>query len=90
MSNLILFIKYILFWFGLHEGLCRILPIPAGVQKTEDSKQRKILFYRYVSDLVALVHAPLACYFGAVLLIRDPKVFNEYHGPDYEWNLIVS
>ena len=90
MSNLLVFIKYTAFWFGLHEGLSRLLPVPDGVLKVKDSKERKVQFFRYISDLVALVHAPLTCYFGLVLLMRDPKVFNEFHGPDYEWNLIVN
>jgi hypothetical protein len=89
-DHLFTFIKYSALWFGLHELLARSLPIPKNILKVEDSKQRKIDFLRMVSDIVALVHAPLACYSAGRLLLRDPKVFNELHGPEYIWNLIVS
>lgn len=89
-EHLFTFIKYSAFWFGIHELLARSLPMPKNLLKIEDSKQRKVDFLRMISDLVALIHAPLACYNAGLLLYRDPKVFNEVHGPEYIWNLIVS
>lgn len=90
MSLILSIFKYLTFWFGLHELLCRVIKIPAHIQKNEDSQKRKQDFYRMISDYVALVHAPLTCFFAARLLLRDPKVFNENHGPDYTWNMVVS
>lgn len=90
VENLFTFLKYTVFWFGLHELLARTVPIPKNILKQEDTKQRRIDFLRMISDMVALVHAPTACYFAGRLLWRDPKVFNEVHGPEYVWNLLVS
>lgn len=64
--------------------------MPSNLQKIEDSKKRKIEFYKYIADIVALTHAPLTCFFAARLLLRDPKVHNELHGEEYTWNLAVS
>ena len=89
-ENLFTFLKYTVFWFGLHELLIRVVPVPKNILKQEDAKQRKIDYLRMISDMVALVHAPVACFYAGQLLWRDPKVFNEVHGPEYVWNLLVK
>ena len=90
IENLATFLKFSVFWVGLHELLVRLVPVPKNILKQEDTKQRRIDFLRMISDMVALVHAPVACYFAAQLIFRDAKVFNEVHGPEYVWNLLVS
>jgi hypothetical protein len=90
MSQIILLAKFMAFWYGLHELLVRVVKTPAHLQKIDDSKKRKKEYYRYISDIVALVHAPVACFIAAKLLLKDPKVFNEEHGPDYIWSICVS
>ena len=90
IENLLTFLKFFAFWAGLHELFARLVPVPKNILKLENSNQRRVDFLRMVSDMVALVHAPTACYFAGQLIFRDPKVFNEVHGPEYVWNLLVG
>lgn len=75
--------KYMLFWFGLHWVVPKLIKMPPSIQKIQNPVKRLRDYNNMIKDHISLIHAPAACYFAGRLLLRDPKVFNEVYDEEY-------
>jgi hypothetical protein len=73
---------FCLFWIPLTEIITRILPVPSAIAKIEDKKEQKKQFYRYVSDMFALLHSPIVTTAAFYLLYKNGYQFNSANTSD--------
>jgi hypothetical protein len=55
------FVLYLSIWVTMNTLLNMFLPVPALIQKIQDTKPRKRAMQKYVSDLISTFHAVLMC-----------------------------
>lgn len=78
-------------WYVFHEIVATFIPIPKKLLQMEDKKKKWREYYRYVSDWVALVHAPVTSFLSMYYYLKFGVQYAEKNErPEFKYPLYVK